>query len=606
MPTPVPRRLTALRRRVARLVDPDRAPGPASSSAGSGPIATGDAESAAAATAAPVIVAGAAPLATRVGIAASDRLSGLMADEWGQVDLVPGADRPTGLDLVVLELRGSDVVGWEGFRAQLAALVQGCLDTQVPVAVWLTAGPCSPPEWVGDAMVVAASTPALCDELASVTGRPVELLPAAAQPRRHRPDGPTHARHGATVIIEEQESTAAAAALSELVGPAIKPLPAEDVLVIGLGAPGESLGAVETTMKRNVQQRDWRVVERELGTRRVAVDLSGLSPDAAWTSVAAAASGTPLVSADGPTAGLPDDIAALVPRIDDSKQLRSEIVARLEQTELVAREGLQLRRAALSAHTAAHRARALVTHAGLTSDSGLLAPAARPISAIVPTNRLHELDNVFANVGRQAHPDLELVLVLHGLAADRAEITARAAAAGVEDLVILEADRSLTLGACMNLGVEAASGRYVAKMDDDNYYGAHFLSDLVDAFTYTDAGIVGKWCHYVWLRSSNAVVLRYPDSEHRPERRIQGGSMLFDGDVVRGLRFSDIPRAVDSDILDRAMAEGVTIYSADRFNYVSIRGTDRNDHTWTVADSTFMTKTGRLQFFGDPRAHVSV
>ena len=606
MPTPVPRRLTALRRRVARLIDPDRAPGPASPSASKGPEPTGDTGGAAAAPAAPAIISGAAPLPTRVGLAAGDRLSRLLADEWGQVDLVPGAARPTELDLVVLELRGSDVVGWEGFPEELAELVQGCLDARLPVAVWVTAGPASPPEWIGDATVVAATTPALRDELAAVTGRPVELLPAAAQPRRHRPDGPTHARHGATVVIEEQDSTAGAAALSDLVGPAIRPLPPEDVIVIGLGAPGDSLGAVEAAVKRSVQRRDWRVVERELGTRRVAVDLSGLSPDAAWTSVAAAASGTPLVAADGPSAGLPDDIAALVPRIDDSKQLRSEIVARLEQAELVAREGLQLRRAALAAHTAAHRARALVTHAGLPSAPGPLEPSARAVSAIVPTNRLHELDNVFANVGRQSHRDLELVLVLHGLEADRAELTARAAAAGVEDLVILEADRSLTLGACMNLGVEAASGRYVAKMDDDNYYGAHFLSDLVDAFTYTDAGIVGKWCHYVWLRSSNAVVLRYPDSEHRPERRIQGGSMLFDGDVVRGLRFSDIPRAVDSDILDRAMADGVTIYSADRFNYVSIRGTDRNDHTWTVADSTFMTKTGRLQFFGDPRAHVSV
>jgi hypothetical protein len=158
----------------------------------------------------------------------------------------------------------------------------------------------------------------------------------------------------------------------------------------------------------------------------------------------------------------------------------------------------------------------------------------------------------------------------------------------------------------MNLGVDASSGRYVAKMDDDNFYGAHYLADLVDAFSYTDAGIIGKWCHYVWLRSSNAVVLRYPESEHRPERRIQGGSMVFDGEVVRRLRFSDIPRAVDSDILDRSIAEGVGIYSADRFNFVSIRSTDRHAHTWTVADATFMTKTGRLQFFGDPRPHVSV
>lgn len=225
---------------------------------------------------------------------------------------------------------------------------------------------------------------------------------------------------------------------------------------------------------------------------------------------------------------------------------------------------------------------------------------------MVPTNRLHELDNVFGNIARQRHRDTELVLVLHGLDVDEAELQRRATEAGVPRLVIVRADASLTLGSCMNLGVQASSGRYIAKMDDDNFYGPGYLSDLLDAFSYSDASIVGKWCHLVWLRSTGAVVLRYPDSEHAYERRIQGGAMLFDGDLVRQVGFSDIPRAVDSDILDRSMAEGAKVYSADRYNFVSIRGTDRTAHTWTVTDSTFMTATGQLQFYGDPRPHASL
>lgn len=126
------------------------------------------------------------------------------------------------------------------------------------------------------------------------------------------------------------------------------------------------------------------------------------------------------------------------------------------------------------------------------------------------------------------------MLVLHGLGTDDADLRRRASVAGIDDLVIVHAD----------------------------------------------AGIVGKWAHYVWLQSSGAVVLRYPDSEHRYERRIQGGSMLFAGEVVREVRFSDIPRTVDSDIQDRSMAQGAQIYSADRYNYVSIRGADRHAHTW--------------------------
>jgi hypothetical protein len=230
----------------------------------------------------------------------------------------------------------------------------------------------------------------------------------------------------------------------------------------------------------------------------------------------------------------------------------------------------------------------------------------RSVSAVVPTNRPHELDNVLANVGRQAHPDTELVLVLHGFETDHADLRARAAAAGVRHLEVVSAPGHLTLGACLQRGVEAAGGRYVAKIDDDNFYGEHYLTDLVDALEASGAGIAGKWAHYVWLRSTGAVVLRYPDAEHSWARRIQGGSMLFDAEVVRGLGFSDLPRGVDSDILDRAILDGVRIWSADRFNFVSVRGTDRTAHTWTPADAAFLTASGRLAFYGDPRSQVEV
>ena len=77
-------------------------------------------------------------------------------------------------------------------------------------------------------------------------------------------------------------------------------------------------------------------------------------------------------------------------------------------------------------------------------------------------------------------------------------------------------------------------------------------------------------------------------------------------DVARELRFSDIPRAVDTDLLNRAQAAGVSTYSSDRFNYVSIRGVDRHAHTWTVEDATFMNKASRVVFYGDPREHVDL
>ncbi|MEN3122766.1 glycosyltransferase [Janibacter sp. LM] len=530
-----------------------------------------------------------------VAVAAGPHLGGLLAPEWTQRDLDRRSWREalTRADLLVLEGRGGSVPGW-GDGSALGELLTNAKGADLPVVLWVT-DDTAPGAWAQDVTVVGASSQAAIDAI-SASGREAQRWAPAAQPRTvgdDREDPTTGRRSGALAVVDGLSRLADDSSL-RLVEEALTPMPRSQTRLVR--RPGKS---AVVTLPAGLAERVGDAVTASDAS--VLLDLSATSPDAAWTTVAAAAARTPVVGTEA-HADLPAEVDALVPRVTDSRSLRSELVARVNQEELVAREGLRLQRAVLAGHTGAHRARELATAAGLE------VPAITPatISAVVPTNRTHELDNVFANLGRQDHPAVELVLVLHGLDTDDADLRRRATEAGVTDLQIVHADASLTLGACMNLGVDAAGGRYIAKMDDDNIYGPRYLSDLLGAFAHTDAGIVGKWAHYVWLRSTGAVVLRYPDSEHRYERRIQGGSMLFAGDVVREVRFSDIPRAVDSDILDRSMAQGVRVWSGDRYNYVSVRGDDRLSHTWTVTDSTFLTATGRLLFYGDPTTHVSL
>jgi hypothetical protein len=284
----------------------------------------------------------------------------------------------------------------------------------------------------------------------------------------------------------------------------------------------------------------------------------------------------------------------------DVRDARHAVRARAAQPELRDRDAVLLRRASAREgfDERAH---------GLARAAGLEVPRrGRTVSAVVPTNRPAQLDHVLDQLAAQRDVDVELVLVLHGITGEGDRLLGRARDLGLR-LEVVEAPVEAPLGRCMNLGVDRASGDLVAKMDDDNHYGPHYLTDLADALRSSGAGLAGKWAHYVWLRSTDAVVLRYPDHENTFGTRVQGGSMLFEGDVVRELRFGDhLPRAVDTDILDRSAAAGVPIFSADRFGYVSVRGTDRMGHTWTVSDETFLTAAGRLEFFGDPRTHVDV
>ena len=64
------------------------------------------------------------------------------------------------------------------------------------------------------------------------------------------------------------------------------------------------------------------------------------------------------------------------------------------------------------------------------------------------------------------------------------------------------APSSLSLGECLNLAVDSADGDVIAKFDDDDHYGEHYLADQVTALRYSAADLVGKQAHYMHLEVS--------------------------------------------------------------------------------------------------------
>ena len=537
----------------------------------------------------------------RAVVACEPTLAAALAFEWCQTPVSPstwGEALRAAPDVVLLTTEALRL-GWDA--AAVRALVTAAGATGGVVLVWDTA----------DVDCVAALAPCLTDVTsvwtvdprrrdawrAALPGAGVEVLPHGVQPRLYAPTG----GDGSVRAAEVGLLVAGPTPPGEEVQPALKAAQA-----LGLAVYGKKADVVAAYTRALTSRIAGRADERTLRAAYRSASawlVPSVRPDDPLPAqvLQLAASRTPFVTGrNDAVAAAFGDLAPGSSAGDAAEEARS-LYAYVRQPELRDRTGVLLQRAVLSAHTVGHRLDALLAGTRFATPRG-----ARTVSAVVPTNRPGQLDHVLSFVGRQDHPAVQLVLVLHGIE-EEASLAARAKDAGIDELVVVSAPAELTLGACMNLGVDAADGELIAKMDDDNLYGRAYLTDLVHAFDYTDAGVVGKLAHYVHLTASGAVLLRGAEHENRYVRLVQGGSMLMDGDLARQARFQDVPRAVDTTFLDKVGAQGVRVYSADRFNYVSVRRADPSSHTWPVSDlEIILTRDARLCFYGDPSAHVDV
>jgi len=309
---------------------------------------------------------------------------------------------------------------------------------------------------------------------------------------------------------------------------------------------------------------------------------------------------TPVVTT--PAASIEPFFGRDVEVVRDAGEAAAALEVLLAHEDLRDRMALRAHRRVYDEHLVTHRVDTVLR--AIDRESTVPAPMTKPtVSAIVPTIRPGQLDHVLGQVGTQTWPHLQLVLVLHGIDVPP-DLEARAADAGVTDLVVRRADADVTLGAALNLGVQAADGRLVAKLDDDNLYLPNYLTDLVRALDYSGADVAGKWAHFVHLEASRLNLLRFAEHEHRFTDLVQGGTLLTGRDLAAELRFEDLPRRVDTTFLHKLGRGGGTVYSADRFNFVSVRRADPAGHTWPVTERDLLRRSSRLLFHGAPYPHA--
>lgn len=311
------------------------------------------------------------------------------------------------------------------------------------------------------------------------------------------------------------------------------------------------------------------------------------------------ACGTPVVTTPSAAIGKffpPDEVFVVGEREEAAHTIR----ALVRSPELRDRATHLGQRRIWREHTYGARVQRVLHDVGLAETATVPRPG---VSALVSTNRPGQLDHVLRTVGSQRDVAVQLALLTHGFDVDEADVRLRAKEAGVEDLVLLRADADVPLGECLNRLVAASDGDVVAKMDDDDLYGEHYLSDQLDAMAYSGAEVVGKQAHYLYVASLHATILRFAEREHRYTAFVMGPTIVARRALAERVRFADVGRGEDTGFLRSAVDRGARVFSADRFNFVQVRS--GGAHTWDVTDAELLS-SGEVQFYGRADRHVLV
>ena len=299
------------------------------------------------------------------------------------------------------------------------------------------------------------------------------------------------------------------------------------------------------------------------------------------------ACGTPVVSTE--STGMREMLGDHVRVTRSAEETATHLNALLGDDEARAREGHLAYRYVHEHHTYRHRMDEVLSRVGLK-----LQASARPsVSVVTSTCRPKNVTHALENFARQSYQEKELLLVLNNASFDTDAIRAQARA--FPNVRVLQMEGQPTLGACLNRAVREASGAYIAKMDDDDHYGARYISDMMLAAVFSDAEILGKGTYFAHLEGPNKMALRELRVDHQHTDMVAGSSLTVRREALERITFQNRNNGEDTAFLREAAQAGCRIYSADRFNYVMVRRANPTQHTWKIEDAEFLKSCRNLQ-----------
>jgi cellulose synthase/poly-beta-1,6-N-acetylglucosamine synthase-like glycosyltransferase len=221
-----------------------------------------------------------------------------------------------------------------------------------------------------------------------------------------------------------------------------------------------------------------------------------------------------------------------------------------------------------------------------------MANAKRGVTIITSTIRPQYMANVFLNYQRQLWGPKELIIILNKDSLRMADY--RRIARKYRNVRVYRVPQHKTLGQCLNFGVNKAKYTHIAKFDDDDYYGPHYIPEAMAMFSNPKADIVGKLKIYYYFPHKRMLALRNRKARaFAPSKTIAGATIVFRKKVFRHVKFARALKGSDQIFLTACRRKGFKIYTTSVYNFVAFRRANRLSHTWNISDKLLLGNNSR-------------
>ena len=206
------------------------------------------------------------------------------------------------------------------------------------------------------------------------------------------------------------------------------------------------------------------------------------------------------------------------------------------------------------------------------------------ISAVMITRRPHLLKDCLESFRKQSWPNKELVLVLNTgvVPADLPALR--------DNEHVMALPVAANIGECLNRAIGFSTGRYWAKMDDDDFYSRTYLEETVNYYRSAQADSVGRHSSFYYFSGPDETHFRtkFPTGSLQLVSRgghVSGASLSGDRKWLdQPFSFQD-RNAADSNWVQRLMVGKYHTFCADSVSLVVFRDRDETAHTWQMTRS---------------------